>query len=71
MSERDVIQTRESGSGRPATETQERSDDGQPYLYRHAGIKERDGHIPFWLILVVVGLLLWSVYYTIQYWSPS
>jgi hypothetical protein len=46
-------------------------EENQPYLYRYAGIEERDGRIPLWLTLVVVGLLLWSVYYTIAYWSPG
>ncbi|WP_342349352.1 hypothetical protein [uncultured Nitrospira sp.] len=41
------------------------------YVYRHAGIKERAGRIPFWLLLVAVGLIVWSVYYTIKYWSES
>ena len=71
MSDRDVTQTKGSGSAQTTPERQESSDHGQPYLYRHAGITERDGHIPFWLTMVVVGLLLWSVYYTIQYWSPG
>lgn len=43
----------------------------RPYRYRHAGIEEREGHIPLWLMLVVAGLLLWSVYYTIQFWSQG
>lgn len=47
----------------------ERREDTQPYLYRHAGIEERDGRIPLWLAGVVVGLLIWSVYYMIRYWS--
>lgn len=58
-------------SDRSASESQHDSKDGQPYVYRHAGIKERDGHIPFWLILVVAGLIAWSVYYAIRYWSAS
>jgi hypothetical protein len=43
----------------------------RPYRYRHAGIEEREGRIPLWLTLVVAGLLFWSVYYTIQFWSPG
>jgi hypothetical protein len=39
------------------------------YLYADSGIHERHGAIPLWLKLVVVGLLLWSVYYMVQYWS--
>jgi len=71
MSDHDVRKTKERGFGQPAPGKQEDPDDGRPYLYRHAGIKERDGHIPFWLTLVVVGLLIWSIYYTVQYWNPS
>ncbi|GIW54647.1 MAG: hypothetical protein KatS3mg082_1051 [Nitrospiraceae bacterium] len=41
------------------------------YHYRHAGIRERDGAVPLWLKLVVLGLLIWSVYYLIRYWSPA
>jgi hypothetical protein len=47
------------------------SEEERPYLYRHAGIEERSGGIPLWLMLVVVGLLLWGVYYTIQFWNPG
>ena len=71
MSDRDVIQTKESRSGLSAPERQESSDNGKPYLFRHAGIEERKGYIPVWLILVAVSLILWSVYYTIRYWSES
>lgn len=71
MSDRDVIQTKESRSGPSAPARQESSDNGQPYLFRHAGIEEREGYIPVWLILVVVSLILWSVYYTIRYWNES
>jgi hypothetical protein len=55
----------------PAPEQPEASEETQPHLYRHAGITESDGQIPFWLILVVVGLLIWSVYYAIRFWSPG
>ncbi|HNP31178.1 MAG TPA: hypothetical protein PKK23_19180 [Nitrospirales bacterium] len=41
------------------------------YVYRHAGIHERAGRIPLWLLLVAIGLIAWSVYYTIKYWSES
>lgn len=40
------------------------------YLYRSAGITERSGHVPSWLLLVVVGLFVWGVYYLVTYWSP-
>ncbi|HXF93243.1 MAG TPA: cbb3-type cytochrome c oxidase N-terminal domain-containing protein [Nitrospiraceae bacterium] len=43
----------------------------QVYHYRHAGIRERDGVVPLWLMLVVLGLLIWSIYYLLRYWSPT
>jgi hypothetical protein len=61
----------DSTTGSHATGKGKTSEEHRPYLYRHAGIMERDGHIPFWLILVVVGLIIWSVYYSFQYWSPG
>lgn len=42
----------------------DKTGEAQPYLDRHAGIREREGAIPLWLKLVVVGLLCWSPYYT-------
>ena len=44
---------------------------GEPGTYVHepAGIRERSGSIPIWLILVVCGLILWGMYYMIRYWS--
>lgn len=41
------------------------------HVYSHSGIRERQGAIPMWLLLVVIGLLIWSVYYTIRYWTPG
>jgi hypothetical protein len=43
----------------------------QTYVYRHAGIREREGRIPLWLMLVCIGLILWSIYYAIRYWSEG
>lgn len=42
--------------------------EGEIYLYKEAGLRERHGYIPFWLILVAVGLLVWGVYYMIRNW---
>lgn len=42
----------------------------ETYAYPDAGIRERSGYIPLWLILVAVGLIIWAVYYVIQNWSP-
>ena len=40
------------------------------YLYRSAGITERPGHVPLWLLLVMIGLIVWGGYYLFAYWSP-
>lgn len=40
------------------------------YLYHEAGLFERHGYVPWWLQGVAVGLLVWSVYYTIVNWNP-
>lgn len=54
-------------------EKDKNTEDGseKPYLYRHAGIREREGGIPLWLKLVCISLIVWSVYYTIRYWSEG
>ncbi|GJL79329.1 MAG: hypothetical protein NPINA01_23180 [Nitrospinaceae bacterium] len=44
--------------------------EGEEYTYQSAGIRERDGTIPLWLILVGVGLMIWSGYYLFRYWTP-
>jgi hypothetical protein len=41
----------------------------EEYLYKGAGIRERHGAVPLWLKVVVAGLLVWSVYYLIQFWN--
>lgn len=43
----------------------------QTYVYPHAGIREREGRIPRWLLMVCIGLIMWSIYYTIRYWSEG
>ena len=58
-------------TGKPEPTQPESSERQQAYVYRHAGIREREGYIPIWLALVVIGLLVWSVYYTVRYWSAS
>ncbi|MFQ5559604.1 MAG: cbb3-type cytochrome c oxidase N-terminal domain-containing protein [Nitrospinota bacterium] len=40
----------------------------QPYEYSDSGIQEHHGNIPAWLIIVALGLIIWSVYYTVKYW---
>lgn len=43
----------------------------EEYHYAHAGIRERHGRIPLWLMLVVLSLLAWSLYYLVRYWAPE
>ena len=54
-----------------AADIAEEAADEKPYLYKEAGIMEGQGKIPLWLKLVAIGLVLWSVYYTIKYWSTG
>ena len=39
------------------------------YSYQTAGIAENEGYVPLWLWLVVVGLLIWGIYYLVTYWN--
>ena len=55
----------------PEKDKKMKDESDEAYLYRHAGIREREGRIPLWLMLVCIGLIVWSVYYTIQYWSEG
>ncbi len=43
----------------------------EEYLFVSAGIRERPGRIPLWLVLVAIGLLVWGIYYLAKYWNPS
>lgn len=40
------------------------------FIYKDAGIYEKHGYIPLWLLAVAVVLLIWGVYYLVVYWSP-
>ncbi len=53
-------------SGKPSTGAA-----GEPdiYLYEPSGIRERSGHIPIWLTLVIFALIVWGLYYGIRYWN--
>ncbi len=39
----------------------------EEYLYKESGIRERHGAVPFWLKLVALGLVIWSVYYLVEF----
>jgi hypothetical protein len=41
----------------------------ETYLYGASGIRERHGHVPWWLQLVVIGLTVWGIYYLIRFWN--
>ena len=41
------------------------------YVYEPAGITERSGHIPVWLKIIVIGVMLWGMSYAIRFWSPE
>ncbi len=43
---------------------------GSVFLYKDSGIREKHGHIPSWLLVVVVALIVWGVYYLVAFWSP-
>ena len=36
--------------------------------YDYSGIDEHPGVVPKWLLFVCAALLIWSVYYLLQYW---
>lgn len=48
----------------------EQRKEGEVFLYKDSGIHENRGYIPFWLILVAIALVVWSIYYMVENWSP-
>lgn len=56
---------------RPATLNAPSETPGESTIYRYepSGIRERCGHIPIWLKLVSLGLMLWGLYYASRYWN--
>lgn len=61
---RPTAQPAESDPARDATPSHP-----DTYLYPTSGIEERHGAIPLWLKLVAIGLIVWSMWYTIRYWN--
>lgn len=57
----------------PETPEKGRPPEGEEamHVYRAAGIRERTGRVPWWLIGVCVGLFLWGGYYIVRYWTPG
>lgn len=44
----------------------------QTYIYQDAGLLERHGFVPRWLLVVAVLLVCWGIYYLLTYWqSPG
>jgi len=43
------------------------TDKEEEYLYKQSGIRERHGAVPMWLKLVALGLVIWSVYYLVEF----
>ena len=41
------------------------------YEYVSAGVKEKPGRVPVWLMTVICGLFIWGGYYLIAYWNPQ
>ena len=37
--------------------------------YEYAGIDERHGVVPTWLVCVCAALVIWSIYYLLHYWQ--
>ena len=61
---RQELDTSDSSQDRKGRHTED-----EEYAYQESGIREREGSIPLWLILVTILLICWGVYYTIEYWS--
>lgn len=70
MTEQEKPNGRPSADGRREQKTNSETDESKTYVYESAGIYERKGTIPWFLILVAVGLIVWGVYYLIYYWRP-
>lgn len=39
------------------------------YVYQDSNLREQHGIVPLWLWFVVLGLLVWSIYYLATYWN--
>jgi hypothetical protein len=39
------------------------------YEYRDSQLREHHGHVPSWLWIVTLGLIVWGVYYVVVYWN--
>jgi hypothetical protein len=47
----------------------ERNDAHEMEEYAGGYIKARHGKVNAWLVVVIVGLLLWAIYYGFTYWG--
>lgn len=57
-------------SKQESQQEQEQRKEGKVFLYKDSGIHENRGYIPFWLILVAIALVVWSIYYMVENWAP-
>jgi hypothetical protein len=44
-------------------------DRGPVHVYRYSGTRELEGVVNWWLYTVIVGLIVWGVFYTLYYWG--
>jgi hypothetical protein len=54
--------------GENAASTREQKGGEEAYFYRDAGIQERRGRVPLWLLFVIIILVIWGAYYMVAYW---
>lgn len=72
MTEKNQTSEDNTGPDDLARGQRENSQIKQAYIYKDAGLTERHGYIPYWLLLVAVGLVIWGIYYLVSYWhSPG
>lgn len=43
-----------------------KKEDKEGYL---PDIESFHGTIPLWLLVIIIGLFLWGIYYTVKYWG--
>lgn len=44
-------------------------DRGPVHSYLYSGTRELEGVVNWWLYAVIVGLILWGIFYTLYYWG--
>jgi hypothetical protein len=64
----EIEKHRQRRGGIPMAEVSKKEHD-EAYLYSSSGIRERHGIVPVWLQFVVIALIVWGIYYLIQFWN--